>query len=68
MLVSNLGVVFGWGMGTSKQLGTGDEEDVWEPVQMKGKQLENRLVEYFIVIVNQHKLPVFLKGFISSFT
>jgi hypothetical protein len=29
-------------MGTSKQLGTGDEEDVWEPVKMGGKQLENR--------------------------
>lgn len=35
-------------MGTSKQLGTGDEEDVWEPVQMNGKQLENRYV-FFIV-------------------
>jgi hypothetical protein len=29
-------------MGTSKQLGTGDEEDVWKPVKMAGKQLENR--------------------------
>jgi len=29
-------------MGTSKQLGTGNEEDVWEPVKMAGKQLENR--------------------------
>ncbi|XP_076086369.1 regulator of chromosome condensation-like [Mytilus galloprovincialis] len=38
------GTVYGWGMGTSRQLGTGDEEDVWEPVKMSGKQLETRNV------------------------
>ncbi|CAC5423947.1 RCC1 [Mytilus coruscus] len=38
------GTVYGWGMGTSRQLGTGDEEDVWEPVKMSGKQLETRTV------------------------
>lgn len=38
------GTVYSWGMGTSKQLGTGEEEDVWEPVQMAGKQLETRIV------------------------
>lgn len=37
-----IGTVYGWGMGTSRQLGTGDEEDVWEPVKMSGKQLETR--------------------------
>ncbi|KAI6073371.1 Regulator of chromosome condensation-like protein [Aix galericulata] len=31
-------------MGTNYQLGTGEEDDVWSPVQMTGKQLENRLV------------------------
>lgn len=31
-------------MGTNHQLGTGEEEDVWSPVEMTGKQLENRLV------------------------
>ena len=31
-------------MGTNGQLGHGDEEDAWEPVEMKGKQLETRSV------------------------
>lgn len=31
-------------MGTNYQLGTGEEEDVWSPVEMVGKQLENRTV------------------------
>ncbi|XP_060061692.1 regulator of chromosome condensation isoform X5 [Erinaceus europaeus] len=39
-----LGRVFAWGMGTNYQLGTGQEEDAWSPVEMTGKQLENRVV------------------------
>ncbi|XP_072211684.1 regulator of chromosome condensation [Excalfactoria chinensis] len=42
--VSSDGRAFAWGMGTNHQLGTGEEEDVWSPVEMTGKQLENRLV------------------------
>lgn len=38
------GSVFSWGMGTNLQLGTGEEEDEWSPVEMAGKQLENRVV------------------------
>lgn len=38
------GSVYAWGMGTNMQLGTGDEEDVWSPMEMAGKQLENRVV------------------------
>nr|XP_008518356.1 PREDICTED: regulator of chromosome condensation isoform X4 [Equus przewalskii] len=38
------GRVFAWGMGTNYQLGTGQEEDAWSPVEMTGKQLENRVV------------------------
>ncbi|KFQ34828.1 Regulator of chromosome condensation, partial [Merops nubicus] len=38
------GRAFAWGMGTNYQLGTGEEEDVWSPVEMTGKQLENRTV------------------------
>ncbi|KFV70718.1 Regulator of chromosome condensation, partial [Dryobates pubescens] len=38
------GRAFAWGMGTNYQLGTGEEEDVWSPVEMTGKQLENRWV------------------------
>lgn len=39
-----VGRVFAWGMGTNFQLGTGQEEDAWSPVEMTGKQLENRVV------------------------
>lgn len=38
------GSVFSWGMGTNLQLGTGEEDDEWSPVEMTGKQLENRVV------------------------
>lgn len=31
-------------MGTNYQLGTGQDEDAWSPVEMTGKQLENRVV------------------------
>ncbi|XP_072357167.1 regulator of chromosome condensation isoform X2 [Scyliorhinus torazame] len=42
--VSKDGRAFAWGMGTNFQLSTGSEEDVWNPVQMSGQQLENREV------------------------
>ncbi|XP_075459977.1 regulator of chromosome condensation isoform X2 [Ascaphus truei] len=42
--VSKDGSVFSWGMGTNQQLGTGEEDDLWSPHQMTGKQLENRKV------------------------
>ncbi|XP_038614000.1 regulator of chromosome condensation [Tachyglossus aculeatus] len=42
--VAKDGRVFAWGMGTNFQLGTGEEDDAWSPVEMAGKQLENRLV------------------------
>ncbi|XP_066191292.1 regulator of chromosome condensation isoform X3 [Sylvia atricapilla] len=42
--VSRDGRAFAWGMGTNYQLGTGEEDDVWSPVEMTGKQLENRRV------------------------
>lgn len=42
--VTKQGSVFAWGMGTNLQLGTGEEEDLWSPVEMAGKQLENRVV------------------------
>ncbi|XP_063300521.1 regulator of chromosome condensation [Pelobates fuscus] len=42
--VTRDGNVFSWGMGTNQQLGTGEEEDVWSPCEMTGKQLENREV------------------------
>ena len=37
-----VGTVYAWGMGTSKQLGQTDEDDLYEPTQIAGKQLENR--------------------------
>ncbi|XP_069479046.1 regulator of chromosome condensation isoform X2 [Ambystoma mexicanum] len=42
--VTTDGRVFSWGMGTNYQLGTGEEDDAWSPVEVVGKQLENRLV------------------------
>ncbi|KAJ8290173.1 hypothetical protein GJAV_G00009580 [Gymnothorax javanicus] len=42
--VTKQGCVFAWGMGTNLQLGTGEEDDEWAPVQMSGKQLESRKV------------------------
>lgn len=44
MLYFSVGRAFAWGMGSNLQLATGDEEDVWSPVQMSGQQLENRSV------------------------
>ncbi|XP_063091963.1 regulator of chromosome condensation isoform X2 [Cavia porcellus] len=42
--VTKDGRVFAWGMGTNYQLGTGQDDDAWSPVEMTGKQLENRVV------------------------
>uniref|UniRef100_A0A8D0DGZ2 Regulator of chromosome condensation 1 n=1 Tax=Salvator merianae TaxID=96440 RepID=A0A8D0DGZ2_SALMN len=42
--VTEDGRAFAWGMGSNLQLATGDEEDVWSPVQMSGQQLESRAV------------------------
>ena len=36
------GTVSCWGMGTSNQLATGDDEDAVLPVKMGGKQLQNK--------------------------
>ena len=44
-IVVELGKVLGWGMGSTKQLGQGDDEDdVFEPVAINGKQLEYKYV------------------------
>jgi len=42
--VTEDGECFAWGMGTNGQLGTGDEDDLFLPKQIKSKQLENRSV------------------------
>ncbi|XP_076298134.1 regulator of chromosome condensation 1 isoform X3 [Lasioglossum baleicum] len=42
--VTNSGELYAWGMGTSGQLGTGQEEDEEEPVLVKGKQLEGKKI------------------------
>ncbi|XP_003229442.1 regulator of chromosome condensation [Anolis carolinensis] len=42
--VTEDGRAFAWGMGSNLQLGTGEEDDAWSPVQMSGQQLENRTV------------------------
>lgn len=42
--VSESGEVFSWGMGTNLQLGTGEEEDLWKPTKVTGKNLDGRRV------------------------
>ncbi|XP_043256607.1 regulator of chromosome condensation [Colletes gigas] len=42
--VTESGSLYSWGMGSSGQLGTGEEEDVEEPVLVKGKQLEGKTI------------------------
>lgn len=34
-----LGEAYGWGMGTNYQLGNGNEDDVYEPQLVTGKQI-----------------------------
>jgi len=40
--VSEDGACFSWGMGTNSQLGTGNDEDVHKPHNIKSKALENK--------------------------
>ncbi|KAK2168914.1 hypothetical protein LSH36_13g10022 [Paralvinella palmiformis] len=42
--VTDKGAAYAWGMGTSSQLGQTDEDDLYEPTPIAGKQLENRSV------------------------
>jgi len=42
--VTKSGKLFSWGMGTNGQLGTGEEDDVWEPGHCNTKQLRDRAV------------------------
>ncbi len=42
--VSRSGQVYSWGMGTSLQLGSGKEDDIWKPTIITGKKLDNRKV------------------------
>jgi len=45
--------VYGWGMGSTKQLGQGDDEDdVFEPVVISGKQLQNKFVYFVFIYIN----------------
>lgn len=44
LAASEDGQLYGWGMGSTGQLGVGDDEDRTEPDQAQGKQLENREV------------------------
>ncbi|XP_070556734.1 regulator of chromosome condensation-like [Ptychodera flava] len=41
-VVTEKGEIYTWGMGSSLQLGTGEEDDEYSPVLVKGKQLESR--------------------------
>ena len=43
-MIGFTGTVASWGMGTSSQLGNGEEDDSWVPSKMDGKQLQERYV------------------------
>jgi len=36
------GKIYAWGMGSTRQLGQSEEDDIYEPQQVMGKQLEQR--------------------------
>ena len=42
--VTDEGKFYSWGMGDSLQLGNGEEKDVWSPVVVTGKKLEDKRV------------------------
>jgi len=42
--ITDEGDCLAWGMGTNGQLGTGEEDDVYEPTKMVGKQLQGKKV------------------------
>ncbi|XP_048256048.1 regulator of chromosome condensation-like [Haliotis rufescens] len=44
LAVTEKGTVYAWGMGTSRQLGQAEDDDIYEPTVMGGKQLEHRKV------------------------
>jgi len=44
LLVCVAGKGYGWGIGTNLQLTTGCEDDEWTPVEMTGRNLENRKI------------------------
>ena len=45
LAVTSLGEVYSWGIGSNYQLGCGlDEEDVYSPTKMQGKNLEGRKI------------------------
>lgn len=48
-----LGALYGWGMGTVGQLGTGQEDDCFEPTLIQSKQLADRKV-YRVSSGGQH--------------
>ncbi|KAI4470567.1 regulator of chromosome condensation (rcc1) repeat [Holotrichia oblita] len=42
--VTEEGVLYGWGMGTVGQLGTGEDEDCYDPTIIKSKQLADKKI------------------------
>ena len=54
-----IGTVSCWGMGTSNQLATGDDEDAWVPVKMGGKQIQDKYVDFFCVVFKYKILNLF---------
>ncbi|XP_018026073.1 regulator of chromosome condensation [Hyalella azteca] len=53
--VTEEGVAYGFGMGTSSQMSQGDDEDCWEPKEFTGKQLAERKV-VSVSVGGQHSI------------
>lgn len=60
--LTDTGEVYAWGIGTNSQLGTGNEEDVWEPVLIQGAQVKDKKVitvsggaQHTLLIVTENK-------------
>ena len=55
--VNASGECYSWGMGTNGQLGTGEDEDLFEPLKMEGKQLQDKQV---LVVSSGAQYTVFI--------
>lgn len=68
--VVQLGAVYAWGMGSTKQLGQGDDEDdVFEPITITGKQLQNKFVfvmHFNVLVVNMLTTITYSKTHVFS--
>ena len=44
------GKCYAWGMGSNLQLTNGSEDDEWEPIQLKGKNVDGKKVKFSVIL------------------